>query len=254
MTLSANRDVDHYIDQELRSFQVAGSVHIYKGGMVGLTNAGFARPLTAGDSFAGIAYEEMDNTSGANGDVSVRVYTVGDFGHALAGAAVSDIGRPVFASADDTMTFVGAGNSYVGIVQDCVTAGEIIVRVDPGKRAVKTVSHAVENLAAGADIAARAIHAFDQDAWIASARVINQASAAAGIDGSNTCVVLLATGAGTVATETFDGTTTFPAANTAQDLGALSNTHVAAGDVLTMSVTNGPTADPGPFVVEIDYV
>lgn len=254
MTLSANRDVDHYIDQELRSFQVAGSVHIYKGGMVGLTSAGYARPLTASDSFAGIAYEEMDNSSGANGDVSVRVYTVGDFGHALAGAAVSDIGRPVFASADDTMTFVGTGNSYVGIVQDCVTAGEIIVRVDPGKRAVKTVSHAVENLAAGADIAARAIHGFDQDAWIASARVVNQASAAAGIDGSNTCVVLLATGAGTVVTETFDGTTTFPAANTAQDLGAVSNAHVAAGDILTLAVTNGATADPGPFVVEIDYV
>lgn len=254
MTLSANRDVDHYIDQELRSFQVAASVHVYKGALVGLTASGFARPLSAGDAFAGVAYEEMDNTNGADGDVSVRVYTVGDFGQALAGAAVSDIGRPVFASADDTLTFVGTGNSYVGIVQDCVSAGEIIVRVDPGKRAVKTVSHAVEDLAAGADIAARAIHAFDQDAWIASARVVNQASAAAGIDGGNTCVVALASGAGTVVTETFDGTTTFPAANTAQDLGALSNAHVAAGDVLTLAVTNGATANPGPFVVEVDFV
>jgi len=254
MTLSTNREVDHYIDQELRSFQVAGSTHIYKGALVGLNSAGFARPLAAGDSFVGIAYEEMDNTSGANGDLSARVYTVGDFGHALSGAVVADIGRPVFAAADDTLTFAGNGNSYAGIVQDCVTAGEIILRIDPGKRAVKSITHAVENLAAGADIAARAIHAFDQDAWIASARVVNQASAAAGIDGSNTCVVLLATGAGTVVTETFDGTTTFPAANAAQDLGALSNAHVSAGDVMTLAVTNGTTADPGPFLIEIDYI
>ena len=86
------------------------------------------------------------------------------------------------------------------------------------------------------------------------ARVVNQATAAAGIDGGNTCVVTLATGAGTVVSETFDSTTTFPAANTDQDLGALSNEHATAGQVLTLSVTNGATADPGPFLVEVDYV
>ncbi len=40
MALTANRDVDHYIDQELRSFQVAASAHLYKGGFVGLTSGG----------------------------------------------------------------------------------------------------------------------------------------------------------------------------------------------------------------------
>ncbi len=196
----------------------------------------------------------MDNSSGADGDLSVRVYTLGDFGVTLTGAAVTDLGRPVFASADDTLTFTGNNNSYVGIVQDFVSSNEIILRIDPAHRQIKTVTHTVEDLAAGADIAARAIHAFESDGWIVSARVANQATAAAGIDNSNTCVITLATGAGTVVTETFDATTTFPSANAAQDLGSVGNTHVSSGGVMTLAVTNGATADPGPFLVEVDYV
>jgi len=75
-----------------------------------------------------------------------------------------------------------------------------------------------------------------------------------GIDNSNTCVVAVATGAGSVASKTFNASVTFPAANTSSDLGAVSNAHVSAGDVMTMAVTNGVTAEPGPFVVEVDYV
>lgn len=254
MALTANRDVDHYVDQELRSFQVAAAKHIYKGALVGLSAGGYAQPLVAGDPFVGVAYEEMDNTSGSAGDVSVRVYTIGDFGMTLSGAAVTDIGRPVFASADDTLTFTGAVNSHVGLVQDLVTAGEIILRVDPTQAPVKTAVHVVEDLSAGADIAARAIHSFEKDGWIVSARVVNQATAASGIDNSNTCVITLDVGVSTIVTETFDATTTFPAANAAQDLGAVGNVHAAAGSVMTLAVTNGATADPGPFIVEVDYV
>lgn len=254
MTLSANREVDHYVDQELRTFQLAAGVHLFKGAFVGITSTGYARPLTAGDAFAGIAYEEMDNSGGADGAVAARVYTAGDFGHALAGAVIGDVGRPVFATADDTLTFTGAGNTCVGRVQDVIAGGEILLRLDTGPRRIKTVLHAVEDLGAGADVAARAVHAFATDGWIVGARVINQASAAAGIDNGNTCVITLATGAGTVATETFDATTTFPAINTAHDLGTVANAHVAAGDVLTLAVTNGATANPGPFIVAVDYV
>ncbi len=254
MALTANSDVDHYIDQELRSFQVAAAKQVFKGALVGLASAGYAQPLTGGDRFVGIAYEQIDNTSGANGDVSARVYTLGDFGMTLSGAAITDVGRPVFASADDTLTFTATGNSYVGVVQDLIATNEIILRIDPNRLLIKTVTHAVEDLAANADIAARAVHAFDMNGWIVSARVVNQATAAAGIDGSNTCVVTLAIDAGTVVTETFDATTTFPSANTEQDLGAITNGHASAGDVLTLAVTNGTTADPGPFLVEIDYV
>jgi len=198
MALTANRDVDHYIDQELRTFQVAAAKRIFKGGFVGLTAAGYAQPLVAGDPFVGIAYEEADNSAGANGAISVRVYTLGDFGLALGAATIAHVGRPVFASADDTLTFTGAGNSYVGLVQDVPSSGQIILRIDPERARIKTITHVVEDLAAGVDIAARAIHSFDSDGWIVSARIVNQATAAAGINDANTCVVTLATDAGTV--------------------------------------------------------
>jgi len=254
MALTVNRNVDHYIDQELRSFAVGAAKRVFRGGFVGLAATGYAQPLVAGDSFAGLAYEEADNSAGAAGAKSVRVYTQGDFHLTLAGATIAHIGRPVFASADDTLTFTANGNSYAGFVQDVPASGEIILRLDVGAKAVKTITHAVEDLAAGADIAARAIHSFEGDAWIVSARVVNQATAAAGINDANTCVVALATGAGTVVSKTYNTGTVFPNANSDDDLGAISNAHAAAGSVLTLAVTNGAAANPGPFLVCIDYV
>ncbi len=189
MALTANIEVDHYVDQELRSFQVAGTNHVYKGSLVGLTLTGYAQPLIAGDTFVGLAYEEIDNSSGSDGDLSVRVYTLGDFGMTLTGATVADIGRPVFASAEDTLTFVGGGNSYVGLMQDAVATNQIILRLDPARMHVKTVTHVVEDLAAGADIAARAIHAFDVDGWIVAARIVQTAH--------TTIVLFIALGTGT---------------------------------------------------------
>lgn len=254
MALTANREVNHYVDQELRTLRVKDSAHIYKGALVGVDATGYARGLVAGDLFIGLALQEKDNSAGSDGDLSVRVYTLGDFDHAVSGAAITDVGRPVFASADGTLTFTAAGNSYVGIVQYFVSSGNIILRIDPMRRLVKTATHVVENLAANADIAARAIHVFDKEAWIIAARVVNQATSATGIDNSNTCVVELATGAGAVASVTYNAGNAFPAANTVDDMGAITNPHAAAGAVLTLAVTNGTTADPGPFIVEVDYV
>jgi hypothetical protein len=233
MALTKSRNVDHFVDQELRTYPVKAATKIYRGAIVGLDTAGFARGLVAGDHFVGVAYEEMDNSAGAAGDKVCRVSTLGDFEHALTGAVAADRGRPVFASADDTLTFVSLANSYVGVVQDLIANGTIILRIDPDHRLVKTIVHA---------------H------WIIAARVVNQATAAAGIDASNTCVVALAINAGAVATETFDATPAFPAANAVASLGTITNPHANPGDVLTLAVTDGTTADPGPFLVEVDYV
>jgi hypothetical protein len=253
MALTADREVDHYVDQELRTYKVAATT-VYKGALVGLKTDGYCRGLVAGDKFVGLAFEKMDNSTGSDGDKSVRVYTLGDFEHTLTGATIASLGRPVFASADNTLTFSANGNSYVGILIDVTATNTVIVRLDPARRLVKTVTHAVENLAANGDIAARAVHCFDSEAWIIAARVVNQATAATGVDDSNTSVHTLKIGAATVVTETFDSTTAFPAANTEADLGAVANNHAATGDVLTYEVTNGTTADLGPFLVEVDYV
>jgi len=254
MALTASRNVDRYVDQELRTLRVKGSTKVYRGAIVGLTSAGLARGLMAGDPFQGLSYEEIDNSAGADAAKAVRMYTQGDFEHSVSGLAQTDVCRPVFASGDDTLTFVAAGNSYVGIVQDFVSSGVGIIRIDPGHKLVKTVIHLVEDLGAGADIAARAIHSFDQEGWIVAARVCNQATTATGIDAGNTCVVALAVTAGAVASKTYNNTVIFPAANAQDSLGTVTNHHVPKGDVLTLAVTQGTTANAGPFLVEVDYV
>ncbi len=129
MALTTNRELDRYVDQELRRYAVAAGGHVYKGGFVGLNGSGYARALAAGDRCIGIAYEEADNTGGADGAAHVRVYTLGDFLHGLTGATVADIGRPVYASADDTLTLAAAGNSFVGWVADRPSANTVIVRL-----------------------------------------------------------------------------------------------------------------------------
>ena len=138
MALTANREVDHYVDQELRSYQVAAAKNVFKGSFVGLSDAGYAQPLATGDLFLGIAYEESDNRSGANGDVTVRVFTVGDFGLTLSGATVADIGSPVYASDDAAVTFDPTqGHTYMGHIQDIVTRDEIILRLRTCARSVR---------------------------------------------------------------------------------------------------------------------
>ncbi len=128
MALTANRDLDRYVDQELRSLPVKSGARIFKGGFVGLSG-GYARALSAGDPFAGIAYEEADNSAGGDGAVMVRVFTTGDFEHALASASRTNNRAAVFASDDGTLTMTAAENSFVGHQIDVPAANRIVLRI-----------------------------------------------------------------------------------------------------------------------------
>lgn len=130
MALTENREVDRFVDQELRSLPVKAGAKVYKGALVGLSS-GYARGLVAGDAFAGIAYEAADNTGGADGAISVRVFTMGDFEHALASASRANNGAAVYASDDATLTLTSTGNSLVGRQVDVSGSGKIVLRLRP---------------------------------------------------------------------------------------------------------------------------
>ena len=127
MALTANREVDRYVDQELRTLPVKGSTHIYKGAFVGLSG-GYARGLVAGDAFAGIAYEELNNT-GSDGAAVIRVFTLGDFELALTSASRTNNKSPVYASDDATLTLTASGNSFLGHQIDVPGANKIVLRI-----------------------------------------------------------------------------------------------------------------------------
>ncbi len=91
----------------LYGFPVLAGVVIFGGAAVGLTAAGYLVPAAHANAvkLIGFAQERVDNSAGASGDLwatvekDVRIIP-------LAGAAVTDIGATVYASADDTFTLV----------------------------------------------------------------------------------------------------------------------------------------------------
>lgn len=115
----------------------------------------------------------------------------------------------------------------------------------------------VEDLEAGADIADRLVFEAPAgfDITLVSAKVLSQGTAA-GIDDSNTCVVLLEDGASNaIVTKTYDVDPAFPASGVVADLGTLDSTYkvLSAGEKLLLSVTNGATANPPGFVIQVVY-
>lgn len=130
MTLSASIDRPHHIDQELRQFAVATNVKIYRGALLSVKSSGYVGPLIAGEQFAGIALEDMDNSGGANGAKKVRAYTVGDFELPLSGAAITDIGDAIYGTADDATSKTSSSNTYIGVITGYVGSTTVIVRIN----------------------------------------------------------------------------------------------------------------------------
>lgn len=107
----------HYID-----YPMVASATIYEGSMVGDNASGYARALTAGDPFLGIAQKGCVETTGSAGGQYVRV-RVGTWRqeYALAGA-LTDIGKIVYATDDGTLSLTAGTNTPVGRVVRYVTS------------------------------------------------------------------------------------------------------------------------------------
>jgi hypothetical protein len=134
MALSANRELQFYASRELIDIPVDDNVNIYKGAFVGLDRStGYARPLAAGDEFLGVAYKQADNTVSGHsaGGINVRLHQLIDVVHTLSGVAVGDIGKDVYASADDTLTLTPTGNSRIGRIVAVELTNVARVRCQP---------------------------------------------------------------------------------------------------------------------------
>src|SRR5689334_4250219 len=78
-----------------------GAVKIWKGTLVSSrTGDGDAYPSRSGtstDKFLGVAFESVDNSGGAAGDKSCRLYKEGSFVFSMTSPAQTDIGAAVYA-------------------------------------------------------------------------------------------------------------------------------------------------------------
>lgn len=117
--------------EKYQDFPVDASAHIYEGDFVGVNSGtGYARKLTAGDTFLGVAVREVYNIgsgydparsgSGSAGSTSVRCLTKGKIVKPVTDGASSlvpdltDVGTQVAASDDRTVTTTTGGNSVIG--------------------------------------------------------------------------------------------------------------------------------------------
>jgi len=83
---------------------VAANTKIFAGSLVCANAGGFAVPAadTAGYKFMGVALEQMDNSSGANGAKVVRVRRAGSFLFDAASITQAMVGSPMYVVDDHT--------------------------------------------------------------------------------------------------------------------------------------------------------
>jgi hypothetical protein len=115
---------------DVNDFPIIAADIIYEGSAVGDNGSGYARPLAGGDPFRGFALMQCDNSAGAAGDKYVHVRERGKTQLSIANLAITDVGRPVYASDDNTFTLEGAGATLIGHVARWVSSGVGIVRFD----------------------------------------------------------------------------------------------------------------------------
>jgi hypothetical protein len=132
-------------------FGVVAADIIYEGAAVGDNGSGYARPLTAGDPFLGFAESQADNSGGAAGAVNVRVRDTGRVQLAIGSLVITDVGKPVYASDDDTFTLTATSNSYIGRVVRFVSAGVGIVEFDVARGGIGKIDALTDSTTGTAD-------------------------------------------------------------------------------------------------------
>lgn len=132
--LTTNRQTERK-DGKLLSVPMGDDI-VYRGSFVCRNASGYAEAgqNTASYNFQGVAYEKKDNAGGSNGAKSVRVYRDGWFRFAGTGFAITDIGKRVYLSDDQTVTLT-PGHVFCGIIADFISSTEVWVDIAPAVQA-----------------------------------------------------------------------------------------------------------------------
>ena len=118
---------------KLIAMPVKAATHIYKNALLKINAAGYVEGCAAeaGAVYAGMAYEEIDNSAGAAGDLKVRVERLNAIYCAGAGFVAADLGKKVYALDDNTVQLADPTNGQiVGTIIEVVSATEVLVAQD----------------------------------------------------------------------------------------------------------------------------
>lgn len=125
-TLATDKPRDYELGDHNDLPTITGDI-IYEGAAVGLNTSGYARPLVAGDVFGGFALRQCDNSGGTDGAKNIRVVARGTIVLNITGLAIDDVGKPVYASDDDTFTMTAGSNTQIGAVRRYIADGKASV-------------------------------------------------------------------------------------------------------------------------------
>lgn len=138
MPLTSNKNITNKENQELsfESFPVSASQTIYQGALIALDSNGYARHATdaSTNTFAGVAREYVDNSTGTSGQKSVTVYTNGSFLLDTTGSV--PYAAPVYVNSDEKVAVSGSlatAGVYVGHAQQSPSTGKSYVRLEMRK-------------------------------------------------------------------------------------------------------------------------
>ena len=117
---------------DINEYPILGGEVIYQGAAIGLEIAsGYVRSLQATDKFVGFAEDNIDASNASDGDKNIMVKRRGSVTLELSGAAITDVGKSLYAVNDNTFALSSAGSSvYIGQISRHQYDSEIIVDFD----------------------------------------------------------------------------------------------------------------------------
>ncbi len=119
--------------QDTADLPIAANETIYKGAWVGKNPAGYAKAFEAGDELVGLAASYATGGSTA-GTYYVTHYIRGRFQFTLTSVALTDVGKPAFATADNTLALTGHPDAYVGRIVRYITTDTCLIELKrPGE-------------------------------------------------------------------------------------------------------------------------
>ncbi|MHC1727950.1 MAG: capsid cement protein [Syntrophobacteraceae bacterium] len=129
--LNADRKTSYREGIEIE-YKVSANAKIYAGSLVCINASGYASPGadTANFKFVGVAMEQIDNTGGANGNITMRVRRKGVFRFAASGMAITDLGASVNVSDDQTVAKTTTNSVACGRIAEFVSATEVGIDID----------------------------------------------------------------------------------------------------------------------------
>lgn len=144
--LTTDRNTVSKLSLQLKSYPVAASTQIYKGGLVCVGSAGFLEMAAdgAGNVCVGVAHENVNNTAdGTGGALSCRVESGRAYSMAGSGLSQGDVGLTVYVVDDQTVSATpGANATKAGrlVEYDSATSGWIWIPIGGMQGGISTAN------------------------------------------------------------------------------------------------------------------